>query len=176
MINILFWIIEKIAENKPPGKKTLQKIIYLISRKDNILGGSLAYAIHYYGPYSSTLDYYLQSLERLGAIEIKAKGLSSIITLSGYGKDLITADEEFEAPPDFKKLVEYVIDTFSSLAPKELELLTTTDFVAQEILRYSKVEDDEIIKGVEKIKGDKFPKNQIVWAIETLRNTNYLPV
>ena len=47
-------IINQICEKIEPGKKMLQKLMYLIERKGVTL--ELNYSIHYFGPYSSKLD------------------------------------------------------------------------------------------------------------------------
>lgn len=50
------------------AKKTLQKLVYLIEKQ----GVNLDYdfSIHYYGPYSSELNYAIYSLQMQGIIDI----------------------------------------------------------------------------------------------------------
>jgi len=59
--NILIPIIDKISHYQIPGKKVLQKLVYLIEKKGLNLG--FDYSIHYYGPYCAQLDDAVHSLE-----------------------------------------------------------------------------------------------------------------
>jgi len=63
-LSLLVPIIKMISEYQSPGKKALQKLVYLVERKGLDLGYD--YSIHYYGPYSSELDYAVHSLEMQG--------------------------------------------------------------------------------------------------------------
>ena len=67
-------IIKKISGYQQPGKKALQKLIYLMEKKGVDLGFN--FSIHYYGPYSSTLDDAVHGLQMQGVIEIVPDGMS----------------------------------------------------------------------------------------------------
>lgn len=172
MASSLFMIIDKISQIKPPGKKALQKLVYLIQEKGVKL--DYEYCIHYFGPYSSTLDYSIQSLERLGIVKLKRQGLSSLIIPNSI-QDLLIEEDVHQLSPMDLRVIEYVLDNFAGKSPKELELITTTDFAAKEITRkkgYATRED--IINGVILIKNTKFSASEIENAINLLAEYGYL--
>lgn len=169
----LYKIIEKIHQFSPPGKKVLQKLIYLIQEKGVNL--NYQYTIHYYGPYSSQLDYSIQSLERLGIVELRRAGMSSLIFPKENGRFI--ADEENDSVLDSNDMekIQYVLDNFANKTPKELELITTTEFVTKHLFTKNKVIlKNDIISDVKKIKEDKFTVSQIDETIELLFDYGYL--
>ena len=72
-------IIGQICKDLEPGKKMLQKLMYLISRKGVDLG--LNYSIHFFGPYSSKLDNAMHILESYDKLSIDTNGTTHIIRL-----------------------------------------------------------------------------------------------
>ncbi|HMM23054.1 MAG TPA: hypothetical protein PKA10_20285 [Selenomonadales bacterium] len=165
--------IEDIAKIKPPGKKALQKLIYLAQRKGANFG--FPFAIHYYGPYSSSLDYALQSLIMQGAVELHQWGFSSLIQPTGLSIADLDSEDDQQLSGDQLAIIKQVVDKFAPRTPKELELLTTTDFVAQERNKKGlEVTRETIVQEVKKIKGDKFSVREIEDAIDELGNSGYL--
>jgi len=61
-------IFQKLG-NRPPNKKTVQKMIYLIKETGIDLGYD--YYLYFYGPYSADLDEEIISLTLNGAIDLK---------------------------------------------------------------------------------------------------------
>ncbi|HBE81099.1 MAG TPA: hypothetical protein DDW65_25415 [Firmicutes bacterium] len=160
-------IIQKISQYQHPGKKMLQKMVYIIQRHGINLG--FKYGIHYYGPYSSELDYATHSLAMLGAIEIIPDGMTQRIhmteiagTLQEEHQDQLLNDRQLE-------ILNGIINKFAGFSAFELEVLTTTDFVAEDLRRSGKEWDDAaVLAGVKTIKGDKFSEEQIRNAIAEL--------
>jgi len=167
-VNKLVSVIKKISEYQKPSKKALQKLIYLIERKGIVLGYD--FSIHYYGPYSSELDDAVHSMYIQGIVKIIPDGMSQRIHLTEISdmfesKTLSQADEN---------IIESVLEVFGSMTPFDLEVITTTDFVARELYKSNKTcTDNIIIEGVKKIKGDKFSNEKIQGAISILRYNGY---
>lgn len=166
-------VINKISECQPPGKKTLQKLVYLMERKGTDLGFN--YSIHYYGPYSSDLDYAVHRLEMQGIIEIIPDGKSQRI----HPADLSDISDEAsiiqELSDQEMNIVNDIIEKFAELSPYDLEVITTTDFVAQKLYKTLKSFDKElIVAGVKTIKGDKFTTDRIKQAISQLVENGYI--
>jgi uncharacterized protein YwgA len=166
-------IIQKISEYQYPGKKMLQKIVYLVQRRGIDLG--FKYGIHYYGPYSSELDYATHSLAMLGAIEIIPDGMTQRIHTTKIAGTLL---EEYQGKLLNNHQIEAIngiIEQFTGLSAFELEVLTTTDFVANDLRQSGKKYDDAaILTGVKTIKGDKFSDEQIRNAMAELEKINLL--
>ena len=150
-------IIGKISnKNGSPCKKTLQKIVYLIQAKNVDLGCD--YGIHFYGPYSSDLDFAVRELCDEGILNIEYTLSEHKISVSN--ESFIS---EFNNP-----IINQVIDEFAQDSPSELELLATALYV------YLKVRDvDKIHAGVVKIKGDKYSNQRINSAIHRLKTQGY---
>lgn len=150
-------IINKLTEkNRPPCKKTLQKIVFLIEEKGVDLG--FDYGIHFYGPYSADLDYTVRELSDDGILNIKYTSAEHIISVHN--------DSEYL--PYENDIVNSVIEEFSKDSPNELELLATALYVYRLTHNISNVKN-----GVIKIKGMKYSDQRIDKAISRLSNVGY---
>lgn len=161
-------IIQKICSVHPdPGKKMVQKLMYLIERKGVEVG--LNYKIHFFGPYSEKLDDALRFLESEDMIEIDANhGMTHIIKFCGIGEELddaLTAEEQ--------DTVNEVLSVFGKKTALELEALTTLDYAATALLK-SAADDEKIIAQVKQIKGSKFSDRQLNQELGVLKEHQYL--
>lgn len=161
-------VIKKISEYQQPGKKALQKLVYLIEKKGVDLGYD--FSIHYYGPYSSALDDSILGMQLLGIVEIIPDGMNHRIRLTDLSD--IMENETFSQTDE--QIIQSVLETFGPMTAFELELVTTTDFVARELCKIlGNCTDSDIIEGVKKIKGDKFSHEKIKQALHLLKKNGY---
>lgn len=164
----LISVIRKISEFHQPGKKALQKLIYLIERKGVDLGYD--FSIHYYGPYSSVLDDSIHALQLQGVLDINSDGMNHRICLTELSD--VVGDSIFHKTDE--QVIQQVLKSFGSMSAYDLELITTTDFVARELCKVMKnCTDNDIIQGVKKIKGEKFTDEKIQHAIIVLKENGY---
>jgi uncharacterized protein YwgA len=162
-------VISKLNVNcGAPGKKMAQKIFYLIERSGVEL--NLEYKIHFYGPYSSNLDYALHSLQAQALIEINTSAYTHTICPINTSE---TIDGDGFSEDDLRR-VDFVINTFGHRTPLELEVLTTTDFVANKLKNQGVANDTNILQGVKKIKGTKFSDDEITQSIKALKKYRYI--
>ena len=154
-------IINKLETiNSAPCKKTLQKIIYLIENKGVNLGCN--YGIHFYGPYSSDLDFAVRELSDDGILNIQ-------YTLTEHRISVSKETNFLEKHTFDNSTVDDVINEFSKDSPSELELIATTLYV------YLQVKDiDKVMPGVIKIKGSKYSTTRIQSTIDRLQRTGYI--
>lgn len=157
-------IISQICNQIEPGKKMLQKLMYLIDR--NGLNLDLNYSIHYFGPYSSKLDSTMHTLESYDKLNIDTSGSTHIIRLGDV------AIEGTLEQPDQQK-VDFVMENFSKKSAHELEAITTIDYVAAVMLK-RQGSDHEIINKVKQIKGSKFSQEYLSDCLNTLKHSGYL--
>lgn len=157
-------IIGQICKDLEPGKKMLQKLMYLISRKGVDLG--LNYSIHFFGPYSSKLDNAMHILESYDKLSIDTNGTTHIIRLGNS-----PIDGELDA--DDQNKVNFVMEKFSSKSAHELEAITTLDYVATVILKGSGT-DEQIVDKVMQIKGSKFSSSYLSDSLSVLKQNSYL--
>lgn len=163
MYSKLIAIIKKISEYQEPNRKVLQKLIYLIERRVDL---GLNFSMDYYGPYSSVLDDLVYGMQIQGFIEIAPDGVTHRIYLTELS-DMV--EHETFTQADQQK-IESVLKAFGSMTAFDLELITTTDFVARELCKGgNSCTDVHIIEGVKKMKGDKFSDEKISQAISLLR-------
>jgi uncharacterized protein YwgA len=128
------------------------------------------FSIHYYGPYSSTLDDSIHALQLQGIVEVIPDGRSHRICLTGLS-DIV---EKGTFNQTDEQIIASVLESFGSMSAFELELITTTDFVARELCKtLGKCSNNDIIDGVKKIKGDKFSDAKIEHAIIQLKENGY---
>ena len=74
-------IIESITKkNGAPCKKTLQKMVYLIEKKGVSIGCD--YGIHFYGPYSSDLDFAVREMCDEGVLNRDQNFTDRIVLIS----------------------------------------------------------------------------------------------
>ena len=156
-------IIGQICNKIEPGKKMLQKLMYLIDRQGINL--ELNYSIHFFGPYSSKLDETIHVLESYDKLDIDTSGATHIIrkgNLPIVGQ-LTESDQE---------KVNFVLMNFSEKSAFDLEAITTLDYVANKMLKGSSEED--IISKVQKIKGSKFSEDRLKESFQTLKRYHYI--
>ena len=155
-LNSVVEVVERItAKNGAPCKKSLQKIVYLVEQKGASLG--FDYGIHFYGPYSAALDYSVQQLCSDGHLKIEYTDGGHIISK--------TKNSSGNSSANYLKIVDNVVNEFANDTPSDLELISTALYVANNL--NSKKRED-IISGVEKIKGSKYSKDQINASIDRL--------
>jgi uncharacterized protein YwgA len=147
--------IQSIAKTRP-CKKTVQKVVYLIEEAGEELG--FKYGIHFYGPYSSDLDYAIQYLNRYGELEIDITPFKHEISV----KDDIE-DNELSS---LSNKTDKIIAQFGTKSASELELLATTLYVQRKMKTVQTT--DAIVKSVKQIKGTKYSDIEINGAVSTL--------
>lgn len=157
-------IIGEICNQIEPGKKMLQKLMYLIDRSGMDL--DLNYSIHYFGPYSSKLDSAIHTLESYDKLNIDTSGSTHIIRLGD-----IAIEGTLDAQEQQK--VDFVMENFSKKSAHELEAITTVDYVATTMLK-GKGSDQEIINKVKQIKGSKFSQEYLSDCLDILKHLKYL--
>jgi len=140
-----------------PGKKQLQKLIYLVQAKGVDLG--YEYGIHFYGPFSEDLSRDLMSLCVFGEVDFTNVNNTHEIVPS-------ITPVEMSLNEDDIKVVKNIIYDYRSKTPYDLELLTTTHFIAENLGGTK----SDILTGVKKIKGDKYRDSSIIEAIDLVRN------
>ena len=151
-------IVQGIEKKKsPPCKKTLQKIVFLIEAKNVDLGCD--YGIHFYGPYSSDLDFAVRRLYDDGILNIRYTSMEHSISVID---DSIATEYK-------NQTVDEVIEEFGADTPSELELIATSLYVYLKLNDRAKVKD-----GVMKIKGTKYSEARITAAIDRLVKTGYI--
>jgi len=154
----LLTIIQKIKQESghDPGKKQLQKLIYLIQAKGVDLG--YEYGIHFYGPYSEELSRDLLSLCVNGYVDFRMDGQTHKIVPSNTPVEMDTVHINPE-------IVDLIINQYKDSPPSYLELITTAHFAAANLGN----SEEEILIGVEKIKGDKYSTPMIIDAIKHIK-------
>lgn len=156
-------IIKQICASIEPGKKMLQKLMYLIDRKDVNLG--LNYSIHFYGPYSSKLDNTLHRLESYDMVRIDTNRSTHTIHLGDASIDGVLEQ-------DIQEKVDFVLENFSTKTALELEAITTVDYVATMLLK-GHATDEQVIEKVKRIKGSKFTSEYLQDSLEILKKFDY---
>ena len=130
------------------GKKASQKLFYFFEREGIDL--NLRYGIHYYGPYSSRLSDLIDDMELEGIISIKEIHNTHKITWVAKEKP----KKNYISKNDYR-IAEKVMKEFGNKTPKDLEALSTIDYVYQK-MDSDKKSKKEVLHRVSEIKGNKF--------------------
>lgn len=157
-------IIGQICKQIEPGKKMLQKLMYLIDRRG--LSLDLNYSIHYFGPYSSKLDHTIHTLENYDKLSIDTSRSTHIIHLGEVAIEGALDEQD-------QRTVDFVMNHFAKKSAHELEAITTIDYVANTMLK-GQGRDPEIIHQVQQIKGSKFSPAYLSDCLHTLKSLGYL--
>lgn len=133
------------------GKKASQKLFYFFEREGIDL--NLRYGIHYYGPYSSKLSEEMYDLENEGIITVDTSKPRHVISWVNQKSEMCVLSE------NDKRIAAKVMNDFGKKKPRELEALSTMDFVAQNLIEDSQKSEQVIDKFIE-IKGTKFSREE----------------
>lgn len=165
-IALLFKMIcEEYRGTAAFGKKAAQKLFYFLERAGMNL--NLRYGIHYYGPYSAKLDDIMYELESEGYLAIDISKKTHVIRSGAehISEDLLTLEE--------RMLVEHTLNTFGHKTPRELEALSTMDYIANFLLPQTAT-DQEIIFKFKQIKASKFEQEEIDNALVELKELGFI--
>lgn len=170
---LIAFVINEVNKVTSPGKKALQKIFYFLKEKDVPL--DIKFGIHLYGPYSSNLDYTLQTFEMDGIVKYERVG-SSLLIKPGEEMEYYIKESQIKSEAEqWKEQIQYVLTHIGQLSPKKLELLSTTHFLAKQRLKdESKLNQIALVEDVIKLKKDKFSKSDIEESIDQLKQLSYL--
>jgi len=157
-LNVIQAMKKAHPRDKAPCKKAIQKMIYLIQEMKMDLG--FDYRIHLYGPYSADLDIEMRYLCGRGDL---------IMTDEPGQGHLLEVDADMEVAAVSPEALR-IISSFISKTPSDLELLTTALYVKRAL---PEAGIEEIIKGVIKIKGQKYSEEQIKGATAELQEKEY---
>lgn len=151
-------IINEITKcSSTPCKKTLQKLVFLIEAKHIDIGCD--YGIHFYGPYSSDLDFAVRELSDEGVLQIQYTSMEHLISV--VDDSLVDSYNN--------GTVNEIIAEFSKETPSELELIATALYVYLQNKDVNRIKNDVI-----KIKGNKYFDARIDNAIDKLKQTGYI--
>ena len=159
--------LERICEKKGQGKKSIQKLMYLMERKG--INFELDYSIHFFGPYSEKLDDILHRLESDEIINIDTSGRTHLVSV--LDASICKGDDTLS--PGENKVVEYVINEFGVKSAFELEGIATLDYVACNLAPENQ-NDVDIINEVKRIKGAKFTSRQLREYLDVLKAHRFL--
>lgn len=165
--NNIAYIVQQINElwGESPGKKAFQKLVFLMIEKKVPL--HYEYGLHFYGPYSATLDAEANFLNADGVLSFNCEGNSHRIRINNHDEMTIEPEDYLVAYTD---TITNVLKHFKGRSPSDLELLSTA------IYAYNHLEDktkESVVDGVLKIKGSKYAKNYI---INSLREFTYFDI
>ncbi|RCX08904.1 hypothetical protein DFR58_14015 [Anaerobacterium chartisolvens] len=162
ILNNAAYIIKRINDiwGEKPGKKTLQKMVFLIEQKGINLGYD--YGLHFYGPYSGALDAAATFLSTDGVIEFDYSGYSHLMSIDEKN----FAVEADGLSVEQVRQIDELIERFKGQSPSELELLTTAIYAYDHLENKSK---ESVISGVQKIKGQKYSIDQIQRSLKNFK-------
>ena len=154
--NNIAYLVQQINEiwEESPGKKAFQKLVFLMIEKGIPL--RYDYGLHFYGPYSATLDAEANFLNADGVLCFSYEGNAHKIRINK--NDEMTTIEPEDNLIAYIGTITDVIEHFKGKSPSELELLSTA------IYAYNHLESkarESVVNGVLKIKGNKYKQDDI---------------
>lgn len=144
----------------------------MLQRKGINLGYS--FSIHYYGPYSSQLEFDVYRLEIQGLIKINSNGYTHEIVPENSIQEEQHSVENLEGLKE--ETIENLIERLCSFSAYELELIATVDYIINQLKmsKMNKLSKQEIIEKVKKLKGSKYTDQKITEAIGFLEKYDFV--
>lgn len=166
---LLLSVIESIKSVKGqyPGKKELQKTVYLLQNKG--LASNYSYRFYFYGPYSDVLDEDIQRLTIQGALEIHQDDLTHRIMISNHARVRAIADDSKNA-----RLIRETINDLGQISPRHLELMTTIIFLLDNHMVGSNCVEGDLVAKVHDVKDDKYRDEEIRQYYRLLKEKEYI--
>jgi uncharacterized protein YwgA len=163
---LLLSIIESIhsAKGHYPGKKELQKSVYLLQKKGLDLGYS--YRFYFYGPYSDALDEDIQRLAIQGLLTINHEEMTHRIT--------VKSSLEGPIEDEIAELIQSTANELKDIPPVQLELMTTILFIINNNMVPESYTEDDIVHKVRDLKGDKYAVDEVKEYYRLLINNKYI--
>jgi len=142
--NSVAYIIRQIRSltGEPPGKSSLQKMVYLLQAEGVDLG--FPYKPHCYGVFSPGLDAAVSQLIAGGIVRAERKGSSFLLETDGSAAIGTDLGEEAE------EKIERVIVKYRGRKSAELGLLATAHYVNRKLAGQ---DTSAVVRGVQKIMG-----------------------
>ena len=159
------YIVQRINDiwEEKPGKKALQKLVFLIEQKGVNLG--YHYGLHFYGPYSADLDATTMLLNSDGILEFDYTGSSHLMSID---EQHFTVKPDALSPEQLQQIDE-LIGRFNGHSASGLELLTTAIYAYDHLADKSK---ESVVRGVQKIKGAKYTEKMILHSLNDFEYFN----
>lgn len=150
------------------GKKKLQKLLYFVQEAEGEPLG-FDYKMHYYGPYSPTLDSRVQALSHAGLVQssLSEDGVS-LFSLGELAKSVP------EKPEPFGDKLARVVSRFGDLSPYNIELLGTIHFLARGWQAIGENEMKTLESHIRAWKGSKYTRAQIIEGVRRLKEWGYV--
>jgi uncharacterized protein YwgA len=126
--------------------------------------------MHYYGPYSPTLDSRVQALSHAGLVESLAS--SDEVSRFSLGRDAAGSLPKGHEPLDEK--VDRVVTRFGNSSPNYIELLATIHFLARGWRAIGEDEMKTLESHIGAWKGSKYTHTQIADGVKRLQEWGYL--
>ena len=164
-VPFLMTTIKTIHEVKGryPGKKELQKIIYLLQKRG--VPQEYSYRFYFYGPYSDKLDEDIQCLAIRGDLEIEY-GDTHLIKAS----DL---DQKDRPDEETLRIINTTLSELQLISPKNLELMATIIYLIDNDY-FDDLTEDKIVAGVCQIKPGKYSEDTIKQYYDLLVKNQYV--
>ena len=160
-------VIRRIANlAQDPGKTSIQKIVYFLQSGLEVPLG-YRFKMHYYGPYSETLDGNLSLSDAMGIVEIKADS-------AGYGYHIKPGKypvKGVETSMPWEEIDE-TINELAELELPQLELFATIHFVQSIRSRWDR---SKVIMTVRRLK-PKFSEERIEKAYQDIEEMGLIKV
>jgi uncharacterized protein len=162
-------IFRLLSRGPVRGRKKLQKLIYFLQEGEGEPLG-FDYKMHYYGPYSPTLDSRVQALSHAGLVESLAS--ADEVSQFSLGRDAAGSLPEGHEPLDEK--VDTVVKRFGNLSPYNIELLGTIHFLARGWHAIGENDINTLESHIRAWKGSKYTRAQIIEGVRRLKGWGYV--
>ena len=165
---LLLSIIENInlVNGHYPGKKELQKTVYLLQKKG--LGLKYAYRFYFYGPYSDALDEDVQRLAIQGILGIQQDEYTHRVTLSSRASNMLSTKGKE------RDLIYNTINDLRQISPAHLELMATIVFLFDNKMIPDNHSEAAVVKKVHDVKANKYGNDEIRKYFQFLKEKEYI--
>jgi len=162
-------ILRLLNKRSVRGKKKLQKLLYFLQEAEGEPLG-FDYRMHYYGPYSPTLDSRVRALSHAGLVESSTSGEGT--SSFSIAKDVAESLAGRHEPLDEK--IGRVDSRLGGQTPNTIELLGTIHFLVSGCGRVDEGRIGTLVDQIRAWKGSKYTRTQIIDGVKRLQEWGYV--
>jgi len=165
---LLLSIIEGIKKTRGqyPGKKELQKTIYLLQKKG--FPSEYSFRFHFYGPYSDSLDENIQRLAIQGVLEIQHDEQTHRIVPSP------SRSNETNQSNSCTNEMDIALAALGNISARDMELMATIVFLIDNHIVSEPHSEASVIVNVHNVKKDKYSDMEIRRYYHLLKEHAYI--
>lgn len=129
---LVTYVVNFVADEKPIGKKALQKFVHILGDVANLETG-FTFSIYTYGPFSRSLAAEIDTLDSLKAISVLYDDSNGSFEISPGENSQLVIDSGSEIIGQYKESMDHILASLKGKTAWDLELYSTLTFLVKHV-------------------------------------------